>query len=80
MKTQSQTKKFYTKPQIVLGILLLGVAGGIAARLLWTNKNDHDPGTTILEGLTYTISDLTGGAHNDGSKYIRSGANIDDEI
>lgn len=76
MKTQSQTKKFYTKPQIVLGILLLGVAGGIAARLLWTNKNDHDPGTTTLEGLTYTISDLNGDTQADDSKHIRSGANI----
>lgn len=80
MSSQSQTKKFYTKPQIALGILLLGVAGGIAAKLLWTNKNSHDPGTTTLEGLTYTISDLTGGTQADGSKHIRSGANIDDNI
>lgn len=42
------------------GILLLAMVGGLLARRLWTDYNNHDPGITELELLNYPIEDDTG--------------------
>ncbi len=42
------------------GIFLLAVAGGLLARKLWTDDNNHDPGITELELLNYSIKDDIG--------------------
>ncbi len=41
------------------GLVLLAVAGGLWARKLWTDYNDHDPGITGAELLAYSIEDAS---------------------
>ncbi len=59
MDTQTKKSNDYNI-MIGSGIFLLAVAGGLLARKLWTDYNNHDPGITELELLNYPIEDDTG--------------------
>jgi homospermidine synthase len=58
MNTLIKTRKNLSKIQVAAGVLLLAVAGGVIAKLLWTDHNTHDPGVTTPELLDYSIADL----------------------
>ncbi len=68
MIKQIKTKRKYSKTQIATGIFLLAVAGGIVAKLLWTDHNSHDPGITNLDLLSYSVDDESGIAYTDDFK------------
>ncbi len=58
MNTLIKTGKTLSKMQVAAGVLLLAVAGGVIAKLLWTDHNTHDPGITTFELPDYSIADL----------------------
>ena len=61
MDTVIKTRKHLSNVQIASRIFLLTLAGGVIAKLLWTNSNTHDPGVTTPEALDYSVSDVDSG-------------------
>ncbi len=58
MNTLIKPGKNLSNIQVAAGVLLLAVAGGVIAKLLWTDHNTHDPGITTSELPDYSIADL----------------------
>ncbi|MEP6596661.1 MAG: hypothetical protein ABJA71_11980 [Ginsengibacter sp.] len=51
MDTEIRAKKNLSNIQIASRIFLLTIAGGLVAKLFWTNYNTHDPGISTAEAL-----------------------------
>ncbi len=58
MDTEIRAKKNLSNIQIASRIFLLTIAGGLVAKLFWTNYNTHDPGISTAEALNYSVNDV----------------------
>lgn len=65
MSTKTFTGKRWTNAELAAGAILLALAGGIIIRRLWTDKNAHDPGITMLEGNDFHIFDSNADEYKD---------------
>lgn len=68
MDKRIKSKRKYSKTQIATGVFLLAIAGGIIAKLIWTDRNTHDPGVTSLDLLSYSIDDESDDTYTDDFK------------